>query len=389
MQHFEHLSEVDRARLFFRAPEHFSRSADVATLSVALGATLYMPATRPTIARDLVRQRAKGAMSSVICVEDAISDEDVQAGEANAVAQLTEFSDTNADDAAPLVFIRVRHPEQIASIAGRLGDAVRILSGFVLPKFTDISGAAYLDALEDTSRSLGHRLLGMPVIESPEVIYRESRADALVGIQRLLAKHRPSVLAVRTGATDLCAAYGIRRDRDLTIWDVPVVADVIADVVNILGRADGTGHVVTGPVWEYFSNHERIFKPLLRQSPFDERDGPRLRQDLITRDIDGLIREVVLDKANGLTGKTVIHPSHVAAVHALSVVTMEEFSDASDVLGSDMSGGGVRASGYRNKMNESKPHRAWAERVLRRAAAFGVVAEDVTYVDVLAAGVNA
>jgi len=166
------------------------------------------------------------------------------------------------------------------------------------------------------------------------------------------------------------------------------VADVIADVVNILGRADGTGHVVTGPVWEYFSNHERIFKPLLRQSPFDERDG-RLRQDLLTRDIDGLIREVVLDKANGLTGKTVIHPSHVAAVHALSVVTMEEFTDASDVLGADMLGGGVRASGYRNKMNESKPHRAWAERVLRRAAAFGVVAEDVTYVDVLAAGVEA
>jgi citrate lyase beta subunit len=98
---------------------------------------------------------------------------------------------------------------------------------------------------------------------------------------------------------------------------------------------------------------------------------------------------VVLDKANGLTGKTVIHPSHVAAVHALSVVTMEEFSDASDVLGADMLGGGVRASGYRNKMNESKPHRAWAERVLRRAAAFGVVAEDVTYVDVLAAGVEA
>jgi hypothetical protein len=201
MQHFEHLSVDDRAGLFFRAPEHFSRSADVATLSVALGATLYMPATRPTIARDLVRQRAKGAMSSVICVEDAISDEDVQAGEANAVAQLTEFSDTNADDAAPLVFIRVRHPEQIASIAGRLGDAVRILSGFVLPKFTDISGAAYLDALEDTSRSLGHRLLGMPVIESPRSSTASRARTALVGIQRLLAKHRPSVLAVRTGAT--------------------------------------------------------------------------------------------------------------------------------------------------------------------------------------------
>ena len=389
MRHFEHLSQAERARLFHRLPQQFDRSADVSTLSVALGATLYMPATRPTIARDLVKQRANGVMSTVLCVEDAIADEDVPAAEANAIAQLQGFAAGNPDDAAPLVFVRVRQPEQIPSLVERLGDAARMLTGFVLPKFTETSGAAFLDALDDSAASSGHRLLGMPVIESPEVLYRESRADALLGIRLLLGKHRPAVLAVRIGATDLCAALGIRRDRDLTIWDVPVVADVIADVVNVLGRADGSGYVVTGPVWEYFSNHERIFKPLLRQSPFDERDGPRLRQELLMRDLDALIREVVLDRANGLTGKTVIHPSHVAAVHALSVVTLEEFSDASDLLGEDMGGGGVRASGYGNKMNESKPHRAWAERTLRRAAAFGVAAEDVTYVDLLAAGAAA
>ncbi|MEU0382507.1 HpcH/HpaI aldolase/citrate lyase family protein, partial [Streptomyces cyaneofuscatus] len=32
-------------------------------------------------------------------------------------------------------------------------------------------------------------------------------------------------------------------------------------------------------------------------------------------------------------------------------------------------GGGVLRSAYTNKMNEVKPHRAWAERTLRRAEA--------------------
>jgi len=107
---------------------------------------------------------------------------------------------------------------------------------------------------------------------------------------------------------------------------------------------------------------------------------------MITSDTEGLLREVVLDKANGLTGKTVIHPSHVPAVHALMVVTAEEYADATDILRADRRGGGVCASSYHNKMNESKPHRAWAERTLRRAEAFGVAAEGIGVVDLLIAG---
>jgi citrate lyase beta subunit len=200
-------------------------------------------------------------------------------------------------------------------------------------------------------------------------------------VARLLAQHREKILAVRLGATDLCAAYGLRRPRDLTIYDIHPVASVIADVVNVLGRADESGFVVTGPVWEYFSHGERLFKPQLRQSPFEENDAIQLRRQLITADLDGLIREVTLDKANGLTGKTVIHPSHVAAVHALSVVTHEEYCDATDILG--VPAGGAMASSYANKMNEAKPHRAWAERLLRRSRVFGVAAEDVGFVDLL------
>ncbi|MEU5881519.1 HpcH/HpaI aldolase/citrate lyase family protein [Spirillospora sp. NPDC047279] len=379
MRHFDHIDTAYRKHLFYRQPRRFDRHADPEVLAVALGATLYSPAIRPALADDIAKAHRRGVTSMVICLEDSIADEDVPAAEANAAAHLRRVHAERIE--APLLFIRVRTPEQIGDMAGRLGDALELVSGFVLPKFTASGGAAFLEALGATAESTGRRLLAMPVIESREAVYRETRAEMLQDVALLLAKHRERVLAVRLGATDMSAAYGLRRPPDLTIYDIQPVAGVISDVVNILGRADGTGFVVTGPVWEYFSAGERMFKPQLRQSPFDAQRAAPLRQRLITADLDGLIREVHLDKANGLTGKTVIHPTHVTAVHALSVVTHEEYCDAADILG--VSGGGAMASSYANKMNEAGPHRAWAERLMLRAHVFGVAAEDVTFVELL------
>jgi len=389
VQHYHHLSAEARSRLFSHQPQQFERHGDKNVLAVALGATLYMPATRPALVEDLLRQGGHGVLSSVVCLEDAVADRDVVTAEANVVAQLARAaSGEGVRDDLPLTFVRVRHPGQVPLVVAGLGHHAEVLSGFVLPKFTAETGPAYLDALGRARAATGLPLLAMPVIESPEVIHRETRVPALLAISELLDEHRDLVLAVRLGATDLSAAYGVRRGRDLTIYDVRLICEVISDVVNVLGRADGTGHVVTGPVWEYFAGSDRLFKPQLRETPFAEHDAPALRQELLVRDLDGLIREVVLDKANGLTGKTVIHPTHVAAVHALSVVTHEEHADACDILGAELAGGGVRASSYGNKMNEGRPHRSWAEKTLRRAAVFGVAAEDVSFVDLLAAGID-
>jgi hypothetical protein len=77
----------------------------------------------------------------------------------------------------------------------------------------------------------------------------------------------------------------------------------------------------------------------------------------------------------------------VAAVHALSVVAQEEYEDACDVLATGGSGGAA-ASSFGNKMNESKPHTAWAHRTLLRADAFGVAREGVSFVDLLGAGLH-
>ncbi|MCT4352885.1 HpcH/HpaI aldolase/citrate lyase family protein [Streptomyces sp. Je 1-79] len=406
MRHFGHIPSATRAGLFHQEPAEFTSDSPASMLAVALGATLYSPATRPRLADDVRKQAARGVVSMVLCLEDSIADADVEAAESNLVRQFADLARDPAGEPAaaaerpsadepagpgepqdvPLLFIRVREPHQITDLVSRLGDDVRMLSGFVLPKFTETRGHAFLEALTAAEKACGRRLFAMPVLESPELLHLETRAETLAGIATTVDKYRDRVLALRLGVTDFCSAYGLRRSPDMTAYDVQLVAHVIADVVNVLGRSDGTGFTITGPVWEYFRLGERMFKPQLRRSPFLEGSAEDLRTALIEHDLDGLLREIELDRANGLLGKTCIHPTHVVPVHALSVVSHEEFSDAQDILRPERGGGGVMRSAYTNKMNEVKPHRAWAERTLLRAEVFGVAKEDVGFVDLLTAG---
>ncbi|EFC80653.1 HpcH/HpaI aldolase/citrate lyase family protein [Parafrankia sp. EUN1f] len=391
MRHFSFLDGDTAGALFHRAPQEIVAGDDRRLVATALGATLYAPGTRPRLARDVRRQVAAGVTSMVLCLEDAIADHEVVAAEENVIAALADLGEDppTCGDGVPLLFIRVRNVTQMSTLLARMGEAARgLLAGFVLPKFGIENGEAALEEVLRGSEVLGRPLWAMPVLESPSVIFRETRVDALGGVRRLIDKHADNVLAVRLGATDLSGLFGLRRDRDLTIYDIAVVRDCIADIVNICAR--GGDHVVTGPVWEYFAQPERLFVSALRVTPFEEADliegserGARIRSELVSADLDRLIREVVLDKANGLIGKTVIHPSHVPAVQALHVVTQEEYEDAEVILAGDA--GGVRASSYENKMNELRPHRLWAEAVRRRARAFGVLREHLTFVDVLAA----
>jgi citrate lyase beta subunit len=383
VRHFNNLGASDTATLFETPPERFDRASGTDLLAVALGATLYMPADRPALAKDIAKQAAAGVTSVTVCLEDSIPDEVVPAAVENLVSALRILHDDPTTD-PPLLFVRVREPDQIVHLVERLGSAVAVLTGFVLPKFTAAGGTDYLHALDVADRAGGTELLAMPVIESGAVLYAETRVDELARLRALLHRDRRRILAVRLGATDLCALFGLRRSPDLSIYDVKVISSLISDVVNVLSRADGSGFTVTGPVWEYYGGTERILKPLLRQSPFDAHGERELRGQLVSRAIDGLIREVQLDAANGLQGKTCIHPSHVAVVNALSVVTAEDHRDAADVLSISHTGG-VRASGLRNKMNEARPHTAWALRTMLRARVFGVAAQDVSFVDLLAA----
>ncbi|WP_328893736.1 HpcH/HpaI aldolase/citrate lyase family protein [Streptomyces sp. NBC_00236] len=386
MRHFGHIAPAARGDLFFREPCDFDAGSPAPVLAAALGATLYSPATRPRLADDVIKQARRGVVSMVLCLEDSIDDSEVPGAEENLVRQFADLAERGGE--LPLLFIRVREPHQITDLARRLGASVRLLSGFVLPKFTQERGVPFMEALNKAESAAGQRLFAMPVLESPELLHLETRRESLRKVAATVDTYRDRVLALRLGVTDFCSAYGLRRAPDMTAYDVRIVGDVIADVVNVLGRADGTGFTITGPVWEYFRLQERMFKPQLRRSPFLEGRAEELRTALIEHDLDGLLREIELDRANGLLGKTCIHPSHVAPVHALSVVSHEEFSDAQDILRPERDGGGVLRSSYTNKMNEVRPHRAWAERTLRRAEVFGVAKADVGFVELLAASLT-
>ena len=381
MRHFGYLTAGQDEWLFDRAPELFSRDSDRGTLAMALGATLYSPGTTTDYAQRVGALVGRGVISAVLCLEDAIRDADVADAERNVAAQVVELHRKSAP--APLLFIRVRQPDQIRLLVKEIGPAASILTGFVFPKFTASTGGDFLDVLADTRAETGLKLYGMPVLESPETIYAETRITELLAVRDLLARNAESVLAVRIGATDLCGLFGLRRSNDQTVYDLTLVREVIADILNVFGR--DRQFVVSGPVWEYFAHGERIFKPQLRESPFRLRDdlpnAVRVRRQLVSAALDGLLREVVLDKATGILGKTVIHPSHVRPVHAMLVVTAEEHSDALATM--CLTDGGVRSSEYANKMIESKPHARWAAGILRRASVFGVLRPDRTFVDLL------
>ncbi len=381
MRHFSFLDDALLDALFEILPGEVTADSDPETIGIALGATLYMPGTRPALAHDVETRGAAGVMSVVLCLEDAIADDEVIAAEQNVVEQVTAIAARSGRTDAPLLFVRVRTPAQIVDLTERLGAAAARLSGFVLPKFTATGAPDWFAALAKAEASAGVPVLCMPVLEHRDLMFRESRLTELVALAKVLAGHRDRVAALRIGATDLSGLYALRRGRGVNIYDVGVVRDLLADVVNVLGRADGSGFVITGPVWEHFAAPERLFKPQLRTTPFA--DDPSLRYELIMADHDELLREVVLDKANGLQGKTVIHPSHVAPVHALLVVPHEEYDDALAIM--DASGGGATRSSYRNKMNEAGPHSAWARATLKRAAVFGVSRADHGVIDVLGA----
>ena len=352
MRYFNYLSPEEMETVFFRPPQFFDKESPPDILAYALGATLYMPATRENFADEIARRKNRGLVSLILCLEDAVPDHRLQWAEEHLVAQMKRLQRLVADGVIaraelPLIFVRMRNAMQMAGILDRLEEDVVLLAGIVFPKFTYESGRPFLERLAAYNRTAAVMLKAMPILESGEIIYKESRIPALMAVKEILDRHRDMILNIRIGATDFSGIYGIRRSSRVSIYDIGVIRDCIADIVNVFGRAAST-YVVSGPVWEYFDQ------------------------------IEELIREVRLDKENGLTGKSVVHPSQLAPVQSLHVVTHEEYLDAQTIL--DHAGqAGVVRSHYTNKMNEMKPHLTWARRIMIKAEIYGVLHEHQTF----------
>jgi citrate lyase beta subunit len=382
VRHFDFLTTQETAELFAVPPVAFGRDSPAAVLSISLGATLYSPGTRPALADDARRAAAVGATSQVWDLEDGIAHADVPAAQGNVIEQLQCLH--SVSEPWPLLFVRVRGPQQILDIVEGAGKAASALTGFVLPKMSpDQGGKQFLQAVVDASAELGKTIYAVPVLEHEDLAWQETRTAHLNGLRNLFDRHREHILSLRVGGTDLCGLFGLRRDSDTTIWDVAVVRDALGDVLNVFARRGD--YALSAPVWEHFSGADRLFKPQLRFTPFERGGRMRLRQQLLREDVDELIREVLLDRANGFHGKTVIHPTHVAIVNTLHAVHREEYDDATTVLAQRDRGGAV-ASAAGNKMNELGPHGLWAEQVVARARVYGVLSRPDSVIELLQRG---
>ncbi|MCS0653912.1 MULTISPECIES: HpcH/HpaI aldolase/citrate lyase family protein [Bacillaceae] len=376
-------------KMFYKKPGYFNKRSDRELLSYALGATLYMPATRPNIHQDLLSKKHAGLSSMVICLEDAIGDDEVELAENLLCSELENLSSDLVkglceEEDLPLIFVRIRSYEQLMRLKSRIPNGMHLLTGFVLPKFSPAEGCKILTEIKELN-SHGYCLYAMPILETKEIIQKETRLEELIGIKKVLDQYFELILNVRIGATDFSGLYGIRRNSDTTVYDIAVIRDCISDIINIFLRADQP-YVISGPVWEYFSSKERLLKPQIRQTPFMERlgqDGLKMRTDLIDRHMDGLIREIAMDISNGLSGKTIIHPTHIRPVQALNTVTLEEYLDAQSIAGQAGGKIGVMKSDYQNKMNEIKPHLFWAKKILLKSEVYGVLQDEITYIDLL------
>lgn len=362
---------------FVKDPMEFCKYTERQLLQYCLGATMYMPGTKD-FASAIIGRKYPGLTSMVLCFEDACRLEDVPAAEENSIQLLNLISDKmEAGEISyrelPLIIFRIRNIEQFHNFAGRLEPRhIKLITAFNFPKFNSENGEAYYSYLRELNEKFGEVIYGMPIMEDRKVAFKESRMEELLTVRDILAKYKDIVLNIRVGGTDFSSCFGVRRGINYTIYDIMTVRDCLMDILNVFSRDNE--YTLSGPVWEYFrASKEMRWKNL---PEFDFTETLIKREPIVNDAVDGLLRELILDKANGFIGKTIIHPSHLNFVNGMLAVTREEYEDACQILHTS---GGVIKSANANKMNEIGPHKNWAEKLYMRAMAYGVIENESEY----------
>ncbi|MGG7212583.1 HpcH/HpaI aldolase/citrate lyase family protein [Clostridium nigeriense] len=354
-----HLKSISNDK-FFKEPLDFNKYTNKDLLKYAVGSNLYMNALMDIYSK-IKLEKIKDTCTITICFEDSIKESDVEVGEENVLDSLEKLSYDliNGDiskNILPLIFIRVRSVSHFINFSSKLSKGqLKIITGFIFPKFNKKNGAYYLGHLEAIENEFAEKIYGMPILESEEIVYKENRTQEILYLKELIDRYKDSILNIRVGGTDFSSKFGLRRSVSRSIYDIGVINDCLCDIVNIFGRCK-EDYIVSAPVWEYFSS------------------------GINSKEVKGLIREIELDKENGFCGKTIIHPTQGIYVNSLYSVEYEDYIDAINILNNSELGGVFK--GYsNNKMNEISPHYNWAKRIGNRAKIFGVLNKEISYYD--------
>lgn len=368
---------------FVKAPVEFNKYTDRDTLQYCLGATLYMPGTKDI--KDKVVNHQLDVTSLVMCCEDAIKEEDLPIAEQNILDHMDFFADKIAageltHDDIPLIFVRVRNVQHFKEFAQRItAKQASVLTGFNFPKFDTKNALETLRTLVEVNSRLGVVLYGMPILEGEEVAFRELRNKELLLLRNILEPYKDLILNIRVGGTDMSSLFGVRRGINSTVYDIMPVRDALSDVLNFFNRFND--YCVSAAVWEYFRAYKDDDINDVMKRNF--RNALIKGDEIVNPAIDGLLKEVLIDRANGFVGKTIIHPTHARFVNAMFAVVEEEYHDAVQILHTS---GGVVKSEHGDKMNEIGPHRRWAEKIAKRADIYGVIKNEDSVLSLVLGG---
>lgn len=310
----------------------------------SVGALLYCPANKESIARAIINEKLGKNYSLALCLEDTINDDFVEEAEKIMVGSLKKIFESKDSQTffMPKIFIRVRKSSQISRIMKMLKDAQAIVTGFIIPKFIPETADEYIDEIIKANEEYSRNIYMMPILESQTMIDLRTRYDILYAIKDKLKRIEPLVLNIRVGGNDLCKLFGFRRHSNESIHDIKPVSNIFSDIVTVFGL----DYVISGPVWEYFNGEN-----------WDE----------------GLKNEIAGDILCGFIGKTVIHPNQIEIVHNAYKVSLKDLQDANSVLNWSNSSPSLVSGGQaKERMNEYKTHYVWAEKVKRLAEIYGV-----------------
>ncbi|EOH6036619.1 HpcH/HpaI aldolase/citrate lyase family protein [Acinetobacter baumannii] len=288
--------------------------------ALSLGATLYMPATRPDLWQVVNGEKYPELRSLVICLEDAVAGHEIEFAKKNLKLLLQQIQQRQHKAQHPKIFIRPRHIMMAAELAE--WSEIRALDGMVLPKFGLTNFKQWVEVLPP-------ELAYMPTLETAECFD--------VGQMKELREALPEfhkIIVLRIGGNDLLNCLALRRPNDITLYQTPV-GTLIA---NLAGQFLPHGFALSAPVCEHFSQ-------------------VKLLQD-----------ELYLDLQHGLSGKTVIHPAQISIVHQAYQVNEIELKQAQDILLDT----GKAVFACHGSMLEPATHRRWAERILERSRIFGL-----------------
>lgn len=284
-----------------------------------LGASLYMPAHRIDLMDCANGEKLQSLRSMIFCTEDAVSHTEVDSSLRHLGLCLQGFRDTPTR----FRFIRARNPEVLARLLDLPG--IEKIDGFVLPKFNQTSFHAYFDRLQGTSFKV------MPTLETSDVFDPGAMRELRQALSQDAVFAR--ILMLRIGGNDLMNLLGIRRPRAMTLYETPL-GHVIAQLVTAFKPY---GFTLAAPVFEYLD------------------------------DIATLQKEIRLDLAHGLVGKTAIHPTQVPVIEAMYSVDTEDYEMALRLIQSSS----PAVFKMHGAMCEVATHRQWGRDILDRRLCYG------------------